>query len=288
MSHKIRIGAVSYLNTKPLVYGLQHGMDGERLDLSYDVPAVLTRRMTAGELDIALLPVIALGDLPDLELVPGLGITTYGPSLSVLLLANRPLSEVRSVALDEESRTSNALTRLLFSEVWGSQPRFERGPRDAGSALTEHDAVVRIGDKALFEPYPAGVEVYDLGQVWTTATGLPFVFAAWAARPGIVDRDLYETLHASCREGRQALDRIAEEFRWHGRRNPELARRYLDQHIHYSLDAAELQAIRRFLRTAARLDLIDREPEILLAAVRGSSCDEVALGRSMTSEESRR
>jgi chorismate dehydratase len=286
MPDKIRIGAVSYLNTKPLVYGLERGMADGRLELSHDVPAALTRRMKEGELDIALLPVVSLSALPHLELVPGLGITTYGPALSVLLLARKPLTDVRSVSLDPESNTSNVLTRVLFDDVWGAATRCEPGPLDTRHALEDHDAVVRIGDKALFEAPPAEVEVHDLGEAWTRSTGLPFVFAAWAARPGIIDREIYAALHASRREGRAALQRIAEGFEWKGRREPELVGRYLRHHIHYRLGGAELRAVRLFLQTAAERGLIDRAPEIRLALSRQSGCHTAAAVAASEREDS--
>ena len=276
MTHKIRIGAVSYLNTKPLVYGLERGLGADRVELSDDVPSVLADRMSRGEVDVALLPVIELARMPDLEVVPGLGITTFGPSRSVLLLSRVPVPAIERVALDGESRTSNALAQVLFAEVWDARPRFELGPRALDQALKEHDAVVRIGDKALFEPPPADVEIHDMGEVWTQASGLPFVFAAWAARPGIVDREIYGILHTSRRQGVKVIDRIAEEFRWNGRRDPALVRRYLMEHIQYRLGAAEVQAIRRFLEAAERLGLVDRVPEIRLALRRWTSCHEIA------------
>ena len=288
MTRKIRIGAVSYLNTKPLVHGLERGLGAERLELSHDVPSRLTERMLADELDIALLPVVSLAALPGLELVPGLGITTFGPSLSVLLLAGRPIDRVRSVALDRESNTSNALTRVLFSEAWKGEPRFEPGPPEATEALESFDAVVRIGDKALFEQPADGVTVHDLGEVWTRHTGLPFVFAAWAARPGVVDRELYGMLHASRRSGRAALDEIARDFEWRGRRDPALVERYLGDHIHYRLGSAELRAIRLFLQSAERVGVIDRAPELRLALSRQTGCHDAAGVRAVAEQEAGR
>src|SRR5882672_7419839 len=151
---KIRAGAVSYLNTRPLVFGVDQGLGADRLQLTYDVPSVVARRMASGELDLALLPVVELARIPDLVVVPGLAIGSLGNCRSVLLVARRPLADVKSVALDPESSTSNALAAVLFAEAWGVKPEFVTGPLDLTEALAEHDAVVRIGDKALFEPLP--------------------------------------------------------------------------------------------------------------------------------------
>jgi chorismate dehydratase len=156
------------------------------------------------------------------------------------------------------------------------------GPLALDRALAECEAVVRIGDKALFETPPDGVEVHDLGEVWTRASGLPFVFAAWAAAPGIVDREIYRILHESRRRGVKVIDRIAEEFRWNGYHDPTLVRGYLMEHIQYRLGAAEVQAIKRFLTVAQRLGLVDHVPDIRLALGRWTSCHEIASRQERT------
>jgi chorismate dehydratase len=265
---KIRTGAVSYLNTRPLVFGIDQGLGADRLELSYDVPSVLASRMSSGEIDLALLPVIELARIPGLVVVPGLAIGGLGNCRSVLLVARRPLAEVRSVALDPESRTSNALARVLAAETWGISPAFVEGPRDLTLALAEHDAAVRIGDKALFTPVPEGSVAYDLGGAWTARTTLPFVFAVWAARPGVVDRQVYEVLHASRRAGAAALPAIAADYTWNGRQYPEIALPYLRDAMRYRLGDPEVAAMRRFLAAAAQLGIIDTAPSITFADVK--------------------
>jgi chorismate dehydratase len=260
---------VSYLNTRPLVFGIDQGLGADRLDLTYDVPSAVARRMAAGELDLALLPVIELARIPDLVVVPGLAIGSLGNCRSVLLVAKTPLADVRSVALDPESSTSNDLAAVLFAEVWGGEPTFVAGPRDLTLALREHDAAVRIGDKALFEPLPAGTIAYDLGGAWTARTTLPFVFAVWAARPGVVDRELYEVLHASRRAGAAALPAIAADYTWNGRQYPEISLCYLRDAMRYRLGDLEVSAMRRFLAAAAGIGVIDAAPPIALASFSG-------------------
>jgi chorismate dehydratase len=262
---KIRAGAVSYLNTRPLVFGIEQGLGADRLELTYGVPSVLASRMAAGELDLALLPVIELARVPDLVVVPGLAIGSLGNCGSVVLVARKPLASVRSVALDPDSSTSNALAAVLFAEAWGGEPAFVAGPRDLTLALEEHDAAVRIGDKALFEPLPEGAVAYDLGGAWTARTTLPFVFAVWAARPGVVDRGLYEMLHASRRAGAAVLPAIATDYTWHGRQYPEIALAYLRDVMRYRLGDPEVAAMRRFLVAAAKLRVIDAAPPIEFA-----------------------
>jgi chorismate dehydratase len=276
MDSMVRIGAVSYLNTRPLVYGMQDGPGSERVRLSYATPAVLADRLAAGELDVALLPVIELARIPGLELVPGLGIVTDGPSRSVLLVSSCPPDAIESIALDPDSRTSNALARVLLAEVWKCRPRIRAGRPSLEESLDEADAAVRIGDKALFDALPSGAHVHDLGEAWTNETRLPFVFAAWAACPGIVDRELYRLMHDSRRAGSRAVDRIAAEFTWNGRRHPDIAREYLTEHIRFRLGANELRAMELFFGAAHRLGLIDEVPRIRLALQRWTTCHEVA------------
>lgn len=272
----VRIGAVAYLNTRPLVFGLEQGTRGDRFALSYDVPSVLADRMHRGELDLALLPVIELAGLPELEVVPGLGIVTRGDSASVLLVSKRPVRQIQSVALDRDSRTSNALVQVLFAGRWGVRPRCVPGATALDEALGDHDAVVRIGDKALFETPPADCEVHDLGRAWTDWTGLPFVFAVWAARPGIVDRELYRALHDSRRAGSRALGPIAEDYTWQGRQYPGRSRDYLERNIHFGLGAAEIRAMKRFFGAAAELGLIQAAPPIKMALEHHTGCHESA------------
>ena len=272
MADKVRIGAVSYLNTRPLVFGMEQGLGADRVELSYDVPAVLADRLQAGQIDIALLPVIELARQPDLELVPGLSISTMGPSRSVLLVCRKPIEELRTLALDPSSRTSNVLAQLLCAEVWGRRPECRPGSRDISETLADCDGAVRSGDKALFEPLPDGCLSYDLGGVWTARTGLPFVFAAWTARRGVVDDEIYRVLHDSRRAGSRVIDLIAEDYTWQGRQFPQLAAEYLTRHIRFRLGNAEIDAMNAFFAAAKRLELIDQAPQIRLALERNATC----------------
>lgn len=272
MSARVRIGAVSYLNARPLVFGMEQGLGADRITLSFDVPSQLADRLAAGDLDVALLPVIELGRVPGLVTVPGLAVGSFGACRSVVLIARQPLDRVRSVALDPESRTSNVLVQVLAREHWSIDAVFSAGPPDLDTALVGHDAAVRIGDKALFEPIPAGATAYDLGEAWTSWTGLPFVFAVWAAREGVVDRDLYETLHASRRAAGPWLTAIATDYTWKGRQAPEIARAYLSEAIRYRLGGPEVDAMNAFLAAASRCGFIGPAPRVRLASFSAVTC----------------
>jgi chorismate dehydratase len=276
MPEPTRIGAVGYLNTRPLVHGLSEDHDAGRIRLSYGSPAQLAERLAGGELDLALLPCIELARIPDLEIIPGLSISCPGPARSVLLVGKKPAEEVRTVALDPESRTSNALVQVLFDTVWNNKPVYLTGDRNLESSLEIADATVRIGDKALFEPVPGGLHVEDLSAVWSERTGLPFVFAVWAGRTGAVDRTLYRRLHACRRAGKQAIAEIARNYLWEGRARPEIAQSYLRDNIRYRFGSRELKALNGFLEAAARCGVIPAAPELKLAFHRWTSCHDRA------------
>ena len=276
----IRIGAVSYLNTRPLVHGLQQGSVADRIELSFATPSELADGMARGALDVALLPVIELARIPDLELVPGLAIGTNGVSRSVLLVSNGPLNEIESLALDPESRTTNVLARVLLSKVSKRHPTTRPGSRSLDDDLGASDAAVRIGDKALFEPLPEGALAEDLGAMWTRETGLPFVFAAWAARADVVDRNLCRELHDSLHEGTEAIDRIAQDYTWNGSSHPEIVREYLTHGIRFRLGTTEIKAMELFFRLAHGLGLIERIPEIRVALQREATASVAGRDRS--------
>jgi chorismate dehydratase len=279
MTQRVRVGAVSYLNTRPLVLGLEQGMGAKRIDLSYGVPSALASRLAEGELDLALLPTIELARIPDLSVAPGLAITSRGPAASVVLLTKKPLDEVESVALDPESRTSNALVQVLFADAWRRSPEFVMGSPEVVESLATCDAVVRIGDKALFDDDPPETTRIDLGEEWMRLHRLPFVFAVWAARPGVLDRELYEILHASLREGRSAIGLIADDYTYRGTQHPEVARRYLEENIRYRLGDDEMRSLRAFLSAAGRLGLAPMGAKPALARFTLTSCDVATEGR---------
>jgi chorismate dehydratase len=257
----VRVGTVDYLNARPLVHGLEHGA----IELSRAVPATLADRMAGGELDLALLPVIELARMPDLELAPGCAIASRGAARSVLLVSRKSPRSIETLAVDPESRTSNALARVVLDRSFGRRPEIVPAGHDLAATLARTDAAVRIGDKALFEPVPADLHVTDLGQAWTEATGMPFVFAAWAARPGVLDEELCRTLLASRDLGLRAIDTIARDYEWRGRRDPDLARDYLRHNIRYELGSEEIAAMGAFFRAAEEAGVIASAPPVRIA-----------------------
>ena len=149
---------------------------------------------------------------------------------------------------------------------------------DLGAMLADHDAAVLIGDDALFATPPPGAQVIDLGEAWTeTHDGLPFVYAFWAVRPGVMDRRDYRQLHAARAWGRAHMRQIAEEYSFRGQRDPELCHRYLTESIRYRLGNQQLAGLNEFYRRAHRQGLIPRVPTLrFLPLTAGSGCARAA------------
>ena len=250
----MRIGAVSYLNTEPLVHRLREFAPGALIE--YDVPSRLADRLGAGELDVALIPSIEYFSGDDYRIVSDACIACRGPVLSVKLFARRPPAEIRSVALDAGSRTSAALTRIILKRRFGLSPEWRELPLDAGLHDSDADAVLLIGDRAIHSPVGEFVEVWDLGDQWVRTTQLPFVFAMWTARAGRDDLDEIAVALAAARDaGVAELEAIADrEAAGKGLSGPECLN-YLRDNLYFYLGEREQQGLAQFWRWASEQDL---------------------------------
>jgi len=254
---RLRIGAVQYLNTRPLVHGLARGP----VDLIYDLPSRLADRLHAGDLDVALIPSVEFLTNPGYRLVSDACIACRGPVMSVkLFLRTRP-EHVATLAVDEGSRTSVALGRMLLAERHGARPAIVTLPIGAGLQDTTADAVLLIGDRALGPAAAAGGGsfqlVWDLGDEWCRWTGLPFVFAVWAARPGIASDELVARLSRARDEGRANLAAIAAAEAAAHRLTVQQCLGYLRDNLHYTLGPREREALALFQRHVTRLAMAD-------------------------------
>ena len=183
MSKPVRVGAVNYLNSKPLICDLESLAPGA--DLVLDVPSRLADLLAEGRLDVALIPAIEYFRAGGYTLVPDIAIASDGPVLSVTLFSKVPWADVRRVALDAGSRTSAALTQILLRRRYGVRPEVVPLPLDRAAEEADADAVLLIGDRAMHACLPGFRYAFDLGQEWRDWTGLPFVFAFWAVREGV-------------------------------------------------------------------------------------------------------
>ena len=246
-----RIGAVQYLNTKPLVYGLA----ARGIDVVYDLPSRLADQLSAGLLDVALIPSIELFRGAAYRVVSDACIGCRGPVMSVKLFFRTRPDRVVRLAVDEGSRTSATLARILLAEQHGVVPQLELLPIGAGLDDTSADAVLLIGDRAIGSQRGSFQLIWDLGDEWCRWTGLPFVFAVWAARPGIDVRAIEPILAAARDAGRSNLASIAAaEAAPHGLTVPQCLS-YLRDNLHYDLGGRERAALVRFYRHAESMAL---------------------------------
>jgi chorismate dehydratase len=245
----LRVGIVHYVNSRPLSRGLLRLAGENSLACELLPPAAIADRLRDGTLDVGLVPSIELARIPGLEVVPGLAIAATHEVRSVLLVSKVPVGEIESVALDENSRTSAALVRILVSERYGLEPEFRPAAADLDAMLAECDAALLIGDPALTVPRERYV-VLDLAGEWLEMTGLPFVFAVWAVRAGVDRPGLAEELRASFEIGLGELDAIvAETAAETGLPGPVL-RDYYTRNLRFEMGAAEQAGLAEFLRRA--------------------------------------
>jgi chorismate dehydratase len=250
---KIRIGCVSYLNAKPLIYQIERAQD-IRLDL--DVPAKLIDGMRERKFDVALLPIIDVQRLDSVRILTSGGIGCDGPTLTVRIFSKKPIEQIDTLACDTHSHCSVALARIVLAEGYRRQPRFINFDHLHPDRSAE--AILLIGDKVVCEE-PEGYEYQlDLGEAWKNLTGLPFVFAAWVARGDVELRDLsVQLLHAK-RQGMLHLQDIIQREAIPRGWPADLALRYMTEYLKYDIGERQLQAIRLFHELAAKHELIDR------------------------------
>ena len=250
----MRIGAVSYLNTKPLVYGL--AALAPRAEIVYDLPSRLADDLAAGNLDVALIPSVEYFQNPDYSIVSDACIGCRGPVLSVKLLSRVPMDKIRTLALDEGSRTSVALVRILLKERHGMSPRLLPFPLGVAAEKVDADAVLMIGDRAMHPP--AGfVEEWDLGDQWCRWAELPFVFAMWVARKELLPElgEIELALSRARDEGVAHLKKIAERECTSVALTYEQCLFYLRDNLYFYLGPRERRGLELFQEHAIRLGL---------------------------------
>jgi chorismate dehydratase len=251
----VRLGAVTYLNARPCVSGLDRD---PRFHLRFDIPARCAALLHEGAIDVGLIPSIEYlrgsGHRP-YRIVPGVAIASRGPVASVALYAKRPIAEVTSIALDTSSRTSVALTRVLCALAFGIDPVFEPCGPDLSRMLERCDAALLIGDSALLSEGRKDVEKIDLGDVWTKQTGLPFVYAFWAGAEGALDATHVRALQEARDAGVRGPEQVASEY-FVDPALQAIGARYLRDNIRYELGEAERAGLQTFYRHAAGLGLV--------------------------------
>ena len=268
---RLRISAISYLNTAPLMWDFEHGDAVNKatvFDVSYTVPSQCAANLAAGSADIGIIPAAAYASIPGLAILPGVAIASRRPVRSILLVSKVPLENIRSVALDTSSLTSVALTKVLFAKWWGAGRTFTSMAPDVEKMLAEHDAGLVIGDPAL-KVGRARYRTYDLAEEWIRLTGKPFVFAFWTVRQAALAGaspalDLPTIFQESRDRGLQPrnLQQIAREWAPRlGLSEAEITT-YLTENIHYDLDPAGLDGLQLFYRYAKECGALPPAPAL--------------------------
>ena len=285
--NKLRVSIVQYLNTAPLVRGFTHGPLEGKYELSFTVPSQCAEALRTGAVDIAIIPAIEYQRIDGLVVLPHLAIASKNRVRSLLVVAKRPIREVRSIALDYCSRSTQALTRILADRHWKISPEFFETAPDLREMLQRADAALLIGDPALrlsvaisrkSNVGPRGdavcqaatlglpgaeiLHVYDVVGEWSNFTGLPAVMAVWGARREVVTPEVVADFVSSCDFGLISIGEICAE----AARELELPQQelesYLRHNIDFSLDEENRRGLERYFSDAADLGLIAKAKRI--------------------------
>jgi chorismate dehydratase len=272
---RLRISAISYLNTTPLMWDFEHGglehKAGRDFDISYTLPSDCARALAEGTADIGIIPAAAYAEIPGLQILPEVAIASRRAVRSILLVSKVPLEDVRTVALDTSSLTSVALTKVLFEKWLGGGRTFTPVAPEIDKMLAGHDAGLVIGDPAL-KIDRRRYHTLDLAEEWIRHTGKPFVFAFWAVRSDALrdaapSLDLPAVFQNSRDHGLEpsSLNQIAREWAPRLEISEDDVRGYLTQNIHYQLDPGCMEGLQLFYRYAAEIGALPAAPELQFA-----------------------
>ncbi len=279
---RLRISAISYLNTAPLMWDFEHSDTGSEFDISYTLPSACARALEAGTADIGIIPAAAYAQVPGLMALPGVAIASRRPVRSILLVSRVPVDQIRTVALDTSSMTSVALTKILFEKWLGGGRMFAPMAPDIEKMLARHDAGLMIGDPAL-QIDRSRYLTLDLAEEWIRYTGKPFVFAFWAVRRQALPEDALreasssQDLAAVFQQSRDhglapaSLDQIAREWAPRLGIGEAGVRSYLTENIYYHLDPPCLEGLQLFYRYAAEIGALPAAPEICFLAANAAT-----------------
>jgi chorismate dehydratase len=262
---KLRVGIVNFLNSRPLAWGFLKGRYDDRCDVAYLPPAQVADQLREGQLDVGLIPAIEVQRIPGLQVVPDLCVAAEHEVKSVLLVLQRPLAEVRRVALDLNSRTSAALVKILLADRYGLRPEYVPAQPELVKMFAHADAALVIGDPALKvdrERY----QILDLAAEWRALTGLPAVFAVWAVAPHVKVEDLHPLLKGSLLSGLSAMAELVAAAAAELDLPAADVEHYLTKSLHYFLREEELASLAEYYRRAHAHGLIEAPRELALWA----------------------
>jgi chorismate dehydratase len=263
----LRISAISYLNTAPLMWDFERGVRPD-FEVSYTIPSLCAASLREGSADVGIIPAAAYTSISNLAIIPGVAIASRRAVRSILLVSKVPREEIRTVAVDTSSMTSVALIKILFAKWWGGGRTFTPMAPDIAQMLETHDAGLVIGDPAL-QINRSRYVTYDLAEEWIRLTGKPFVFAFWAVRQASLtaaerDLDLAATFQESRDHGLlpKSLDHIATTWSPRLRLSQTEVKSYLTENIYYSLDPACLEGMQLFYQYAQECGALASTPPL--------------------------
>ena len=265
---RLRISAISFLNTTPLMWDFDHGPAGDNFDISYTVPSACAADLAKGNADIGIIPAAAYTTVPNLVILPGVAIASRQEVRSILLVSKVPVEKIQTVALDTSSLTSVALVKVFFAKWWGGKRKFTSMDPDLESMLQLNDAALLIGDSAL-KVDRSKFLTYDLAEEWFRFTGKPFVFAFWAVRKDALkdktsNLDLAAIFQRSRNHGLAPdnLNEIAREWAPRVGLSEADVRSYLTDNIHYYLDPAHIEGLQLYYRFAQECGALPTAPAL--------------------------
>ncbi len=265
----LRLSAISFLNTAPLMWDFEHGDAGRDFEIEYTLPSACAAALAANQADIGIIPAFSYAQIPGLVIIPEIAIASKDRVRSILLVSKKRIEDVRTVAADTSSRTSVALLQVLFEKVLGGVRQLQPHPPDLKEMLREHDAALLIGDAALQVPVDSGYHAYDLAHLWHDVTGEAFVFAFWAVREDSLARrpaelDLTQVFQHSRDEGLKpaSIQVIAQEWSNKLGISGSIIQKYLTENIHYFLDAQSCAGLKLFFELSREIGLIAAVPEL--------------------------
>jgi len=265
---RLRISAISFLNTTPLMWDFDHGPAGDNFDISYTVPSACAADLAKGNADIGIIPAAAYTTVPNLVILPGVAIASRQAVRSILLVSKVPVEKIQTVALDTSSLTSVALVKVLFAKWWGGKRKFTSMDPDLESMLQLNDAALLIGDSAL-KVDRSKFLTFDLAEQWFRFTGKPFVFAFWAVRKDALkdktsNLDLAAIFQRSRNHGLAPdnLNQIAREWAPRVGLSEADVRSYLTDNIHYYLDPAHIEGLQLYYRFAQECGALPTAPAL--------------------------
>ncbi|HTZ47348.1 MAG TPA: menaquinone biosynthesis protein [Verrucomicrobiae bacterium] len=289
--NSLRISIVQYLNTAPLVRGFTHGPLQGKYQLSFTVPSQCAEALRSGQVDIAIIPAIELQRIDNLVVLPKLSIASKKSVRSLLLVSKKPIHDVRRIALDRSSRSTQALVRILCAKRWHISPEFFESEPNLAAMLEQADAALLIGDPALrlainseasvqrdaaneliFPAEIAGLQsssplfLYDVVEKWRALSSFPAVLAIWAARASVVTPEIVRDFQESLAFGLQHIQEISAESSRELNLPAHKIARYLTDNIDYTLDRENLQGLDRYFSFAAELGLIPTAKPLAFAA----------------------